>query len=88
MSLATLVVALLAGAAVLALWVHVRFPQLAPSGFPARMLAAASAVVLIGTLPVTATLVGLVGFLLPALVFSFLTALWLLQVLADPASHL
>ena len=88
MSLATLVVALLAGAGVLALWVHVRFPQLAPSGFPARMLAAASAVVLIGTLPVTATLVGLVGFLLPALVFSFLTALWLLQVIADPGSHL
>jgi hypothetical protein len=85
---ATLLMALLSGAAVLALWVHVRFPQIAPSGFPARMLAAASAVVLIGTLPVAATVISLVGFFLPALVFSFLTALWLLQVLADPGSHL
>jgi hypothetical protein len=85
---ATLLMALLTGAALLALWVHVRFPQLAPSGFPARVLAAASAFVLVGTLPVAATVVSLVCFFLPALVFSFLTALWLLQLLADPASHL
>jgi hypothetical protein len=85
---ATLLMALLTGAALLALWVHVRFPQLAPSGFSARVLAAASAFVLVGTLPVAATVVSLVGFFLPALVFSFLTALWLLQLLADPASHL
>ena len=85
---ATLLMALLTGAAVLALWVHVRFPQLAPTGFPARLLAAASAFVLVATLPVAATVVSLVGFLLPALAFSFLTALWLLQVIADPGSHL
>lgn len=88
MSGGTLLLALLAGAAALALWVHVRFPQLAPSGFRARMLAALGAFVLVGTLPVTASVVSLVGFFLPALVLSFLTALWLLQVLADPASHL
>jgi hypothetical protein len=39
-------------------------------------------------LPVTATMVGLVGFFLPALVLLFLSSLWLLQVAADPTSHL
>jgi hypothetical protein len=33
-------------------------------------------------------MVGLVGFFLPALVLLFLSSLWLLQVAADPTSHL
>jgi hypothetical protein len=88
MSGGALVTALLVGAAVLALWLHVRFPDIAPTGFRARIFAAAGAFVVVSVLPVTATMVGIVGFFLPALVLLFLSSLWLLQVAADPTSHL
>ncbi len=87
MSGGALVTALLIGSAMLALWFSVRFPAVAPAGFRARMFAAVSAFVLVSVLPVTATMISLVGFFLPALVLLFLSALWLLQVAADPASH-
>jgi hypothetical protein len=88
MSGGTFLVALVVGAAALALWLHVRFPGLAPKSLRRRGFAAVAAFLLVGVVPVAATALSLLGVFLPVLVFSFLTALWLLQVLADPASHL
>lgn len=75
--------ALVAGAALLALWLDVRFPGLAPSGLQRRLAAACAAGVLLTVAPAQATVVSLVGVLLPALAFAFLTGLWLLRVLSD-----
>jgi hypothetical protein len=88
MSGGALVTALLIGAAVLALWLHVRFPNVAPTGFRPRIFLAIGAFILVSVLPITATMLSLLGFFLPALVLVFLSALWLLQVAADPGSHL
>jgi hypothetical protein len=88
MSGGAFVSSLLVGSAALALWLHVRFPALAPQGFKARVATAIGAFILVTVLPVTATMISLIGFFLPALVIMFLTSLWLLQVAADPASHL
>jgi hypothetical protein len=87
MSGGALVTSLLIGSAVLALWLHVRFPDVAPTGFRPRVFLALSAFVLVSVLPVYATMLSLLGFFLPALVLVFLSSLWLLQVAADPGSH-
>lgn len=83
MTAAAFVIALVAGAAVLALWVDVRFPALAPSGLARRIAASALAVCVVAAVPVEASVASLVGVLLPALGFMFLTALWLLRLLAE-----
>jgi hypothetical protein len=77
------VVALAAGAAVLALWVDVRFPSLAPAGITRRVAASVVAGCLVGLVPIEPTVASLIGLMLPALCFSFLTAFWLLRLLAE-----
>ena len=80
-------VALVLGAGALALWVDARFPRLAPEGFRSRSIAAGVAALLVFGLPVAPSAAGMLVLLLPALVFAFLTAVWLLRVAADPAAH-
>ena len=79
--------ALVLGAGVLALWVDARFPGLAPSGLRSRSIAAGVAALLVAALPIAPSAAGMLVLLLPALVFAFLTAVWLLRVAADPAAH-
>jgi hypothetical protein len=81
------------GAALLAVWIEVRFPSLAPEGLTQRFLAlgAGFVVLQLGALgfervlawplgePVSALLASAV--LLSALTFGFLTAVWLLRSL-------
>ena len=76
--------ALVAGAAALALWVDVRFPRLAPSGLTRRVAFSLAGTFLVTLVPLQPTVASLIGVFLPALCFAFLTALWLLRVLAEP----
>ena len=84
MSNGTFVLVLASGAALLALWLHVRFPALAPErlGRTVAHVAFAFALLLavpgIGGSPVT-VLAGLFGLVLPALVYALLCAIWMLQ---------
>jgi len=78
--------ALLAGAAALALWTDVRFPGLQPDSVRARFVNAGLSAVAIMTIPVPATpgllqLGVLMGVFLPALVWAFISAIWLLRSL-------
>jgi hypothetical protein len=85
------------GAALLAVWLDVRFPWLAPRGLTARLVAAGAAWalangaatvferVLAGTTVPSAALLAL-AVILPALVATFLTGLWLLRSLGTAAS--
>ena len=84
MSNSTFLLVLTAGAALLAMWVHARFPSLAPERFGRAVLHAATAFVL---LKLTAGLGGsvtafvtVIVFVLPALVYALLCALWVLRV--------
>jgi hypothetical protein len=83
------------GAALLALWLDARFPSLAPRSLTARLVAAGAAYLLadgasrlfervldVGS---AGPLVAL-GVILPALVATFLTGLWLLRSLGTAAS--
>lgn len=78
--------ALLAGAAVLALWTDARFPKLQPESVKARFVNAGLSAVAVMTIPVPAT-PGLVqfgvlmGLFLPALVWAFISAIWLIRSL-------
>ena len=88
MSAGVFLVALVAGAGALALWVDVRFPQLAPQGLQGRAIAAAFAFVAVSAAPVSAVggvaaVAVLLGFFLPVLCFALLASLWLLRSLAD-----
>jgi hypothetical protein len=76
-------VALVVGAALLALWVDVRFPKLAPRRLQMRLVVAALAYVAVATIPVPPTVAGLVGLVLPVLSLGFLTGIWLLRELAQ-----
>ena len=76
------------GAGALALWLDVRFPNLAPQSFMRRVGAALAAVVFLQVAPVvtTSTLawyLTLFGMLLPAFVAVFVTSVWLLRALRD-----
>jgi hypothetical protein len=76
------------GAALLALWLDVRHPALAPESFGKRMLAAACALVALQAAPVfhgsnAATYATIFAILLPAMIGSFLAALWLLRALCE-----
>ena len=84
MSNSTFVLAFAAGAGLLALWVHVRFPSLAPERLGRTILHAATAFALLkitalsgdGSATALATLLALV---LPALVYALLCTIWVLQ---------
>jgi hypothetical protein len=86
MSPVVLTVALLVGAASLALWTDVRFPGLQPESIRTRFVHAGLSTVAVLTIPIPSTpgtlqLLALLGLFLPALVWSFLSALWLLRSL-------
>lgn len=83
------VLALAVGAGVLALWVEVRFPQLAPSGVlriflnlvaAVAFLHVAESLVTAGDRPVLRLAAVLVAAL-PALTYVFLSSLWVLRVM-------
>jgi hypothetical protein len=76
------------GAALLALWIDTRYPNLAPKSFPTRFLAAVGAAFLLHLSPLShassiAAYASLFGAMLPAFVGAFLTAVWLLRALRD-----
>jgi hypothetical protein len=84
MSKEVFVVALATGAGLLAMWIHVRFPRLAPARMGQTMLHAGAAFVLLlltpglsGSVPAKFGLVFL--FVLPALVYALLCTLWMLK---------
>ncbi len=83
MSNSTFVLALAAGAALLALWIHVRFPALAPERLPRAVAHLVLAFVLLQLAPglggSLAMVVGLFLVVLPALTYAMLCSLWLIQ---------
>ena len=83
-----LLCAFVVGAGLLALWIDVRHPKLAPQSFSRRMAAAGCAFLVLQAMPVfngspRAFYATLFAILLPVLIFSFLTAVWLLRALRD-----
>jgi len=79
------------GAAALALWVHVRFPSLAPETLRAGIAHLVLAIVIgqLAMVPLGAlldpsapqrTMSGLFGLGLPVLVYSFIAGLWMLRL--------
>lgn len=93
MALPTLLTVTAIGAAVLALWFHVRWPGLAPSSFGRSvvLLLAAFAALQIGVVALDtavaissgAAVAAFVGVIVPVLSFAFLAALWLMKLFAD-----
>jgi hypothetical protein len=80
--------ALALGAALIALWIDVRRPSLAPDSLAKRVLAAALAALALRLVPVLhgsvlAAYTSVFALLLPALVSSFLTAVWLMRSVRD-----
>jgi hypothetical protein len=80
--------ALVLGAALIALWIDVRRPSLAPDSLSRRVVAAAVAIVALRALPVLhgsllAVYATVFALLLPALVSSFLTAVWVMRAVRD-----
>jgi hypothetical protein len=76
------------GAGLLALWIDVRHPTLAPESLSKRMLAAAVALLALQIVPVfhgsaAAIYATVFALVLPALITSFLAAVWLLRALRD-----
>jgi hypothetical protein len=91
MALGTVVIFITA-AAVLALWIDVRVPRLAPQSMGARVAAAIAAGAILSLAPLDAgsrgrLLASMFGALLPAFVAAFLTTLWLLRALRDAAAR-
>jgi hypothetical protein len=79
---------LVVGASLLALWVDVRHPDLAPESLSKRMVAAVAALLALQAVPVfhgsaAAVYATVFALVLPALISSFLTAVWLLRALRD-----
>ncbi len=78
------ILALAAGAGLLAVWIHARFPGLAPERMGKTMLHTGAAFVLlklapgVGDSPV-ALLGGVFLFVLPALVYALLCSIWMLM---------
>jgi ABC-type uncharacterized transport system permease subunit len=84
MSNSTFVLALAAGAGLLAVWVHVRFPTLAPERLGRTILHAAAAFALLKMTTLSGedstTVLGTVLLLvLPALVYALLCTIWMLR---------
>ena len=76
------------GAGLLALWIDVRFPGLAPESFWKRMTVAGCAMLVLGAVPIfggsaVAIYGTLFAIVLPVLVSSLLAAVWLLRALRD-----
>ena len=76
------------GAGLLALWIDVRHPTLAPDSLSKRMIAAAAALLALQLIPVfhgsaAAIYATVLALVLPALISSFLAAVWLLRALRD-----
>ena len=83
--------ALIVGAAMLAVWVDVRFPRLSPGSFKGvglhmicSMVAVELGMRVLGATPreEAAVLAALFGAALPATIYLLLSALWLMKVLA------
>jgi hypothetical protein len=79
---------LVVGAGVLALWIDTRFPRLAPESFSRRVLAACLAVIVLQLAPLrggsaSAAYATVFAVVLPALIATLLTAVWLLRSLRD-----
>jgi len=83
MSNGTFVLVLAAGAGLLALWLHVRFPSLAPERLGRTILHAATAFALLKLTSMfgesTAVFTVVFVFVLPALVYALLCTIWVLQ---------
>ncbi|HEX4526594.1 MAG TPA: hypothetical protein VH108_07620 [Gaiellaceae bacterium] len=82
--------ALFAGAAVIAVWIAVRFPGLAPQSLTVRVIGTLAATQLLMLVPVDTgsyfTLYGsLFGLMLPVLTVVWLGGSWLLQSLRETA---
>jgi hypothetical protein len=93
-----LVFTIVAGAAVLALWVDQRFRRLEPGGVFAHSVHVAAAVVVLmaspaviqpiiaeGTSP-PRTMVALFAIFLPSLVYAFLTGIWFMRLVQSAMS--
>jgi hypothetical protein len=84
MSNSMFVLALAVGAALLAAWIHARFPALAPERLGRTMLHTGVAFALlrllpgVGESPLTA-FAAILLFVLPALVYALLCAIWMLK---------
>jgi hypothetical protein len=86
--LAVFLLALVTGAAVVALWIDVRFPRLAPQSISGRILAVLAAGAMVAVVPVAggsraAAYVSLFCGVFPSFVLAFLASLWLLRGLRD-----
>lgn len=84
MSDGTFVLALALGAGALALWLHARFPSLAPERLGRTIAHAVAAFVLLQLLPgvgesVAGILLGVFLFVLPALVYALICSIWMIQ---------
>lgn len=86
--MSTFVLALVVAAGLLALWIDVRHPKLAPQSLKSRVLAAAGALLLLELVPVLHGSVAqlytsVFAILLPALITTFLSAVWLMRAVRD-----
>jgi hypothetical protein len=83
MSNGTFVLVLAAGAGLLALWLHVRFPSLAPERLGRTILHAGTAFALLKMTSLfgesTAAFTVVFVFVLPTLVYALLCTIWVLQ---------
>ena len=75
---------LVTGAALLALWLHVRVPKLAPGGLAPIVLHGALAFIALQLIPGEGRLPGgaymlIFGIALPALAYVFLVAIWFIR---------
>ncbi len=84
MSNGTFALVLTAGAALLALWIDTRLPKLAPASMLRVFLHVGAAMLTLHLIPgahSTAMIyVAVFGVALPALVYSFLTAIWFIRL--------
>ena len=76
------------GAGLLALWIDVRHPKLAPDSLTKRLLAAGCALLALQLVPVfhgsaVAVYVTVFGLVLPLLVSALLAALWLMRAMQE-----
>jgi hypothetical protein len=77
--------ALAAGAALLAIWTHVRFPAFAPARLLVTVVHTGIAMLLLNITPLALetginTYFALFGLVLPSLVYAMLAALWMLKL--------
>lgn len=84
MSNGMFVFALAVGAALLAGWIHVRFPSLAPERLTMTMVHTAIALLLLKVVPLVLESslnlhLAIFGLVVPALVYGLLAALWMLN---------